>query len=55
MGEIQGTLCISGPINLRKCKSGDLTRSAQPARNGVLSICVLNCLAKIGQLKSTFG
>jgi hypothetical protein len=25
MGKIQGTLCISGPINLRKCKSGDRT------------------------------
>ena len=23
MGKIQGTLCISGPIKLRKCESGD--------------------------------
>jgi hypothetical protein len=30
MGKIQGTLCISGPINLRKCKSGD--HALGPAR-----------------------
>ncbi len=28
MGKIQGTLCISDPINLRKCKSGDHARGA---------------------------
>ena len=30
MGKIQGTLCISGLINLRKCKSGD--HALGPAR-----------------------
>jgi hypothetical protein len=41
MGKIQGTLCISGPINLRKCKSGD--HALGPARaQQRLSICVFN-------------
>jgi hypothetical protein len=30
MGKIQGTLCISGPVNLRKCESGD--HALDPAR-----------------------
>ena len=41
MGKIQGTLCISGPINLRRCKSRD--HALGPARASQrFSICRLN-------------
>jgi hypothetical protein len=39
MGKIQGTLCISGPINLRKCKSGDHARGASPRFATCLNLC----------------
>lgn len=43
MGKIQGTLCISGPINPRKCKSGD--HALDPAlRLAVSANCVLDFL-----------
>src|SRR6266576_3674285 len=39
MGKIQGTLCISDPINLRKCKSGDHARGASPRFATSLNLC----------------
>jgi len=41
MGKIQGTLGISGPINLQKCKSGDHALGTARAQQR-LSIWVLN-------------
>jgi len=52
MGKIMGTLCISGLINLRKCKSGDDALGPACASQSLL-ICVLNRPVKSGQAKST--
>jgi hypothetical protein len=41
MGKIQGTLCISRLINLRKCKFGDHALCPACASQRLL-ICVLN-------------